>query len=630
MIVRMAKVEIVGPKKLLIEVLTQIRELGVLQIDSDLHGFGAGGESDSLHPVVMDEKSARERVILEDLRRQIDELITTLPPVPIRECYLDPLAAVDTIAAVVERHAAISRELLVRREALARELDDMRRTTRFLGAVETLIARMEPGGSLDFFGVTLQDSTYLDQLRQLVADLTAGRYEMATTEAEDGTIIALIGAGKESTDAIRNALSSARVPELPFPAPLAGLPFAERVQRLSARLAEDAAELVEVDRKREEFARRWSAVYRRMQDWLSARLAILKATAGVHATEMCFFIHGWVSAADRQRLAKLLNGRFGGEVVVEEKRLLEQDLEKVPVVLRNPPYVRPFELFTRLLPLPRYGSYDPTPFLAIFFPLFFGMMMGDAGHGLLLFLLSLWLKRRYRQRPNVVDAARILLVCSTYAIIFGVIYGEFFGAAGREFLHLRPLWLERESAIMPMLYFTISVGAAHVLFGLFLGLLAALRKKARQEALAKLAHILLIVALALLVTSVVVPSPWLLTKPILVVAAILIPFLVITGGLIAPLELLKNIGNIISYARIMAIGLCSVIIANIANNFAGITGDIVIGSLAALLLHIINLVLGVFAPTVHALRLHFVEFFSKFLEHGGKRFTPLSKDRKES
>ncbi len=100
-----------------------------------------------------------------------------------------------------------------------------------------------------------------------------------------------------------------------------------------------------------------------------------------------------------------------------------------------------------------------------------------------------------------------------------------------------------------------------------------------------------------------------------------------TGGLLAPFEILKSIGNIISYARIMAIGLTSVLIAFVANRLAGMTGDIIIGVVIAGLIHLLNMVLGVFSPTIHSLRLHYVEFFGKFLEQGGRRFEPLSKTK---
>jgi V/A-type H+-transporting ATPase subunit I len=95
--------------------------------------------------------------------------------------------------------------------------------------------------------------------------------------------------------------------------------------------------------------------------------------------------------------------------------------------------------------------------------------------------------------------------------------------------------------------------------------------------------------------------------------------------LLAPLELLKSIGNIISYVRIMAIGLTSVLLAFVANRLGGETGDIFTGVIVAGLLHLLNIILGVFSPTIHSLRLHYVEFFSKFMEHGGRRFEPLKK-----
>jgi V/A-type H+-transporting ATPase subunit I len=108
-----------------------------------------------------------------------------------------------------------------------------------------------------------------------------------------------------------------------------------------------------------------------------------------------------------------------------------------------------------------------------------------------------------------------------------------------------------------------------------------------------------------------------------ILTALLLPLLILSGGLLAPLEMIKTIGNIISYARIMAIGLSSAMLANAANQLAGLTGDLLLGTLAAVAMHSVALLLGLFAPAIHGLRLHFVEFFSKFVEPGGRRFEPL-------
>jgi V/A-type H+-transporting ATPase subunit I len=311
--------------------------------------------------------------------------------------------------------------------------------------------------------------------------------------------------------------------------------------------------------------------------------------------------------------------------VLEERRIMEEELDKVPVILKNPPLFRPFELFARLLPLPRYTSYDPTPFIAIFFPLFFGMMLGDAGHGAILLVAAVVVRKRYKERRFVGDAARIFIISALFAILFGVFFGEFFGELGRELFGFRPLVTDRSTAILPMLYFTLAVGVMHVTLGLLLGVVAALKKRSGKEALFKVVTILVVLSLVVLFGSLAAPSAGALTRPIALTLVVTIPLLLFTGGLMAPLELVKTIGNIISYVRIMAIGLTSVFLSSAANNLAGMTGNIVTGMIVGGLLHLLSITVGVFSPTIQSLRLHYVEFFSKFLEHGGRRFEPLTK-----
>jgi len=280
---------------------------------------------------------------------------------------------------------------------------------------------------------------------------------------------------------------------------------------------------------------------------------------------------------------------------------------------------------TRILPLPRYSSYDPTPFIGLFFPLLFGMTLGDSGYGALLAVLAAVLVFGFTSRPNLVAAGKILGVCAAYTIVFGALFGELFGDLGSQLLGLHPLWLDRATAVVPMIVFTLAVGTGHVLIGLLVGLRSDWRLRRYREGAFKLLSFVLLVLIGLLVLDLFRPQAWLSSIPLLLTVAVLLPLLIAAGGLLAPLELLKGIGNIISYVRIMAIGLSSVLLAIVANRLGGMTGDVVLGILVASLLHGFNLLLGVFAPTVHVLRLHYVEFFSKFLELGGRHFEPLGK-----
>jgi V/A-type H+-transporting ATPase subunit I len=625
MIVRMSKVEIVGPKVLLQGCLGLLRELGIFQIEPAAVGFIEKGLEKSVRAFSPDEKTALERLFLQEFLLKIDELISLLPEAEVRKSYLDPRSVLDAVAKTIDRHIAQSRDLRSRLDALQKEQAELGHHMVFLNALASLVGTTRETPDLEFIGLTIREPGMVNRLRDAISRITDWKFDLISSTADDGTLVGLITVEKGISEKVKKSLSEEHVPELSFPASFSGLAFPDKVLFVGKRIDGISSEcrLIRADLQR--LAAQWMPIYLRVREWIQDRLTIITATASAYETRMCFFINGWMPSREVERLRESLGTAFGGKVVIDEKEMREEDLDRVPIVLKNPPYFRPFELFTSLLPLPAYTSYDPTPFIGIFFPVFFGMILGDAGYGLVLGIIAGVLLKRHRKRRMVRDAAQILAISSLYTVFFGLLYGEFFGDLPQRLFGIEPLCIERRTAVIPMLCFAVSVGVVHVFLGLFLGAVTAFRKKEKKEALYRLVSIIVILCILAVVASLSGLFPYVLARPVIIAILFLAPLLFFAGGALAPLELLKSIGNIISYVRIMAIGLTSVLLAFVANRLGGLTGDVVTGAAVAGLLHLLNLILGVFSPTIHSLRLHYVEFFSKFVVHGGRRFEPLKK-----
>ncbi len=625
MIIRMAKVEIVGPKQDLLNTLDLLHNRGIFQPDPQLLERVELAPADRLQALVLDEQDLRERSFFQNLHERVAALLALLPETANGVSPLQPLPVMELLAELVDQHLAKAREQAGLLTECRQKSEDLEHSLVFWRALEPLLAGLPHASTLELFGITIRDTHQLQALEALLQERTQGRCLISTATTTDGELVGLVATDRSVAASLRQALTDERVPELPLDADLADLSLPRRIAALHQRLEEQLSRCRQIEAALMELARRWRPVYRRAESWLEERLSLYRATATAYTTRLCFIIEGWMAEAGVAALQADLNQAFAGKVVLEQQAILEEDLDQVPVMLRNPGYFAPFEIFSRLLPLPKYSSYDPTPLIGLFFPIFFGMILGDVGYGMLLLLIGFFLAKHYPPQHLPSDIGKVLGAAALYTILFGFLYGELFGDLGEQWLGLHPLWFDRGKAILPMGVFAVSVGVMHVLLGITLGALAELRRHHPRKALLKLTMLVAVLLLVLALVGWFYPQSWLQTGPLLIGVGILMPVLIAAEGLLAPLELLKTMGNIISYVRIMAIGFSSVLLAIVANRLGGMTGDVMVGILVAGLLHAFNLLLGVFAPTVHSLRLHYVEFFSKFLDLGGRRFQPWQK-----
>jgi V/A-type H+-transporting ATPase subunit I len=594
-----------------------------VQIDAGIQERIESGAESRLEPLALDGRTLAERLFYEDLDLKITRLLELLPAVPETATAVSPPQAIREIASVVSDRIKVCEERSRRREALQSEMNQLNRYTVFLTTVNALVPKGAEEAGREVIAVEVRDQAALEHLIRVAGSVLLGS-EVRTARSEDGSYIGLLTPEKQLSESLKETLRKDQIPEAPLPPYLEGLSLPDKIRTVRDRYDELAAESAAIAKALRADAESWRALYVRTHAWLEQQLALLRTTALAYATENCFVLFGWMPSAEVATLRESLAGRFHETVVVEEREILEHDLETVPVTLRNPAYFQPFELLVRLLPLPRYTSLDPTPFIGIFFPIIFGMILGDIGYGLVLLLAAFGLIALAKPKP-LRQAGKILAVSSGWTILFGALYGECFGDLGRELLGLDAACIDRQTSLMPMLYFAIAIGSVHVGVGLVLGALTALRGRQKKEAAFRFASFLLVLCIAGVLASYFAPFALLLRRPLMITALILAPVLLLTGGLLAPFELLRSLGNIVSYARIMAVGLASVLLAYVANRLAGAAGSLWVGVAVAVLLHAFNLVLGVFAPTIHALRLHYVEFFGKFFEPGGRRYEPLRK-----
>jgi V/A-type H+-transporting ATPase subunit I len=611
----MAKVELFGPRRLLPEAI------GVLQAEGALE-LRPVSRDGPLRPVALAPDEAAERARFGESLRKIEGLIAILPLDP--DATPRPLPP-PTDAAFSEAIAALEAErsaIEARRAALVEERAEAARLARILGALAPLYAAGAPLSRARAFGIALRRDRpeALDVLEQEVSRLTDAAFDLRWRDAGEDRVV-LLTVPQARVPAVSALLFEHGVGEVSIPSRYAGQLPARAALSLLVREREIGSELHALEEEASRGGAAARAALERARDDLASRAERLDAVSGCGATDHAFVVAGWVPRKRVERLAATLREKFGGAAEIVEVPIGRGEHETVPVVLSNPWWLQPFELLLGLVPLPRYGSVDPTPYLAIFFPLMFGLVLGDIAFGIIgasvavLAIVRGWggaLGRR---------VALVALACAAWAALFGVLFGEFLGEVGAH-LGLHPVLMDRRRAIGAFFGVAIAAGFLHLSVGLVLGLVGAIRERHLREIVARASR-LGVLAGAIPLAAILAG---LLSRDALVPAGAVVGASALAGvlaeGPLALLDVLLAVGNILSYARLMALGLASLMLAEAANIIAGALPGAP-GIALAVLLHGVNFTLGLISPAIAALRLQYVEFFEKFYREGGRPFRPF-------
>lgn len=619
MILAMSKVRILGPRQRLDEVLRALQDLSLLHLS-------APETPAPLAPVALSAAQERERGHLRQALADVEQAIEALGAATGTPAPGPGTASTADFAHWARLGDRVRRET-DRLKTRTAELEDERalilKYQHFFSAFRALLESESRWPNATAYHVLLKsgDANTIPQLRASLAAVIGDEFQLYSQPLPTGETALLVVVSAQVAGRVERLLAEARVQEIPVPQAYGGRSLTAAIPKMLARLGEIPQELEEVGRRRVALAQAHGADLRRARLALYDRLQTIEALPLSGVTPRAFVIEGWVPTRARRELEAGLQKHCGDEVVVSEISREEWESEQAPVVLSNPRLLRPFETLIRLLPLPRYGSIDPTPFIAVFFPAFFGLMVGDVGYGVVLAVIGLILHARSRPGTTLRNVSEIIGPCALFSILAGFLYGELFGDLGARWLGLRPLVFSREEAIVPFLLLAVALGAVHVVLGLVLGVVSARRHPRQAMGRGISALMVVLVILALLAAVDVLPRRFF--SPVVIALLVAFPILIVLEGLVAPIELLATLGNILSYARIMALGVASVMLAVVANRMVGAIGSVAVGIVFALLFHLVNFAIAMFSPTIHALRLHYVEFFGKFYSPGGVRFQPF-------
>ena len=520
--------------------------------------------------------------------------------------------------------------------------------------LRTLITGLQPWEKLDI-PLELNETEYVSVIHGLTgAKVQSGQLMAAVTEGVPSAIVQEVGADKqqkyfsiivlkEEKDALYEALRPFNFSAISM-ADQKGTPteaihrYEKRIEEIEKTIAENEQVLVGLApaRKDIEF----------LYDLLVTQRDRARIVGEMLSTDTVFYFDGWMPARAQEEVEELLKRyEFYYDIQVPDAE------EEVPVLLHNSSVATPFEAVTNMYSLPSRKDIDPTTILAPFYFIFFGMMLSDAAYGIILSALCFFVLKKYKPEGTIYKMFKMFFYCGISTFIWGALFGGWFGnfftvaadtLLGKEFA-IDPLWFNPLEEPMRLLIFSLILGAIHLFIGMGVQAYMYIRDGHPVDAICDIGlwYVLLIGLVLFAVGGSVTPMLSTVGKIMSIVGVVGI--LVtggrkkkgigkITGGLGALYGITNYLSDILSYSRLLALGLATGVVAQVINTLGSLAGGGVVGAIvltvALVFGTIFNLAINALGAFVHSCRLQYVEFFGKFYTGGGREFRPFARKTK--
>lgn len=360
-----------------------------------------------------------------------------------------------------------------------------------------------------------------------------------------------------------------------------------------------------------------------------------KASNNFLKTDNIMVIQGWNAISDNERLVAIANDILGEDCYINFEDVKDEEISEVPVKLENNEMNSAFESITQMYSTPRYDEIDPTPFVTPFYLLFFGMMVADIGYGLLQLIVTIFVLKKFNLDEEKKKFAKFFFYLSFPIIGFGAIYGSFFGGI----INL-PKLVDPNVDVTTVLIASVVFGAIQIFFGLGIKAYMLIKAGKPMDAFYDVgAWVITLVSSGVLLGAGMLGLPS-FAKTLAIIGMVSgMVIIVLTGGraeatkgarigqgVYALYGITSYVGDLVSYTRLMALGLAGGSLAAAFNLIMGMVpgvAGILFAPVIFIFGHLFNLALGLLGAYVHTCRLQYVEYFGKFYEGGGKAFSPF-------